>query len=433
MNTSFTQKLINLSDQNTIINVLYSSLMICVFAQKQPDIFKKMLENTQQDIIEELNHHLFQISKEEVLHKEKYFDPLPEKVIIDLTNLAFKTITHHDYIALEIREFIEQNPKRLGFSTTPKVLKDIFCVILEHYQNEHNFQSFYDFNGGIGNLFECIVSQKESFNPSDIYIEERNPLFQQIGKMLMILAQPTANIHYLLRNSLRSAYITEKDIKVDCVLSVPRMGRLFKYELDEINENLFINHDVPKTQNAETLSIQLALHSLKHNGKAIILVPDGFLHKQGYEAYIRRNLLNYSGYDYRYAGQILETVIALPNNLFPGMTLSTSLLILSTERKKQPSLVNMVDLSQDDINLNNLKEILNLIDYSDHTIEHDSLVKVHFDEIRHYDFSLRPIEYLGSKTEPQLPNLSDDIKVLDSLKLEFDQAYHDWNKLISTK
>ena len=169
----------------------------------------------------------------------------------------------------------------------------------------------------------------------------------------------------------------------------------------------------------ESMSIQLALHSLKKDGIAIIVVPDGFLHKQGYDSDVRSYLVR---------ADLVDAIITLPNSIYPGMTLSTSLLILKKNRKR-PGLVTLVDLSQKILNHKTIKEMISIFEKKVNG-SYIPFTQAPLLDIKKNNNRLKPIDYLQLQTEYSTASLNVALKELEGLKIDFDSAYHDSTKLI---
>lgn len=419
MDTLFSQKIIALSDQNTIIKVLYSALMLCVYAQKSPEEFQLAMQPDKLEIKDKLDIPMFDLAGEMVLNKQEYYDPLSAEVITELARLVHRLKDDLVSVAFEIREFIQKNPKRLGFSTTPKVLRDVVCELLGYYHKQQSLRSYYDFNGRIGDLMGCEVTHDSTATDIKLYVEETHPFFQQLGHMLLTLSHPHAKLTYTTRAALSYGYVTEHNIKVDCVISQPAFGSTMYFDQDDSQDTYLAIHSKTKRMSGESMSIQLALHSLKKDGIAIIVVPDGFLHKQGYDSDVRSYLVR---------ADLVDAIITLPNSIYPGMTLSTSLLILKKNRKR-PGLVTLVDLSQKTLNHKTIKEMISIfekkVDGSYIPFTQAPLL-----DIKKNNNRLKPIDYLQLQTEYSTASLNVALKELEGLKIDFDSAYHDWKKLI---
>ena len=93
----------------------------------------------------------------------------------------------------------------------------------------------------------------------------------------------------------------------------------------------------PGPQSADLAWVQLALMSLRPNGRAVVSLPSGSLWRGGREGAIRSSLIE--------AG-VIEAVIQLPPRLRPETSIPTSLWVLrSPHEPSHPSGVLMIDLS----------------------------------------------------------------------------------------
>lgn len=105
--------------------------------------------------------------------------------------------------------------------------------------------------------------------------------------------------------------------KVDCIVTNPPFGG---YEDDKVGAGY--HHPTKETAD---LFMQLIVKLLKDNGRAAVVLPDGFLFGDGIKAEIKRRLLQQCK---------LHTIVRLPKGVFaPYTTIKTNLLFFSKGEK----------------------------------------------------------------------------------------------------
>lgn len=414
-----TQKIIELSAQHLpIVPTLYSALILCVLAHKSPTELGAALKPGVGGIKSRLAPALSILATDLKLDLSVQFEPLPEEIIADLASLAYSLKNNLTEVGLEIHEFIQNNQKRLGFSTHPKAVRDITCALLTHYQKQRSLNSFYDFNGRIGGLMLCsVMLDTDKHEQIEIYVEESIPFFQQIGQMLLTLTHPHAKLSYSLCETLPHRPLKENNMRFDCVVSHP----IFEPARYLLKSPLKV--DILKSESyltEESISILLGLEGLKVGGIALIIVADGFLHKRGTDRETRKKLVREDS---------IKAIITLPNNIYIGTTLSTSLLILQKNKEQSKAVkgkvVTMIDLSQETLDLSTIKKMVNNLNQQSGTSSFP-VRQVPVSEIMENGYRLKPVDYLQQQMPYIKPSFNSIVKGLDEVKREFEDAYSKW-------
>jgi type I restriction enzyme M protein len=108
--------------------------------------------------------------------------------------------------------------------------------------------------------------------------------------------------------------------------------------------------DRPPQKNGDYAWLLHIVKSLKHNGKAAVILPHGVLFRSNAEATIRRNLID-KGY--------IKGIIGLPANLFYGTGIPACVIVIDKENADERDNIFMIDASRDftkDGNKNRLRE-----------------------------------------------------------------------------
>lgn len=106
----------------------------------------------------------------------------------------------------------------------------------------------------------------------------------------------------------------------------------------------------PPEKNGDYAWLMHILKSLKHNGKAAVILPHGVLFRGNAEGTIRENLIK-TGY--------IKGIIGLPANLFYGTGIHACIIIIDKEDADKRTGILMIDVSHDfvkDGNMNRLRE-----------------------------------------------------------------------------
>ena len=155
------------------------------------------------------------------------------------------------------------------------------------------------------------IENRETLQNSIMGVEKK-PLPHLLATTNLILhniEQPSILHDNLLARSVNSW--TPKE-RVDVIVTNPPFGGM---EEDGIEKNFPLNFRTRETAN---LFLFLAIHVLKPNGRAGIVLPDGFLFGDGVAARLKETLLEKCN---------LHTIVRLPNGVFSPYTgINTNLL-----------------------------------------------------------------------------------------------------------
>jgi len=153
---------------------------------------------------------------------------------------------------------------------------------------------------------------------------EIDPSFYVIGLARLTL-NGAEDPQLEMGNSLDQEPFNEsKNDAFDIVVADPPFGQ--RANMKELGEFPI------QTKNVEGLFIQHALSRLRSGGRAVILVPDSLLVRQGSESNLRRMLIEQ---------HTVEAVISLPEHVFPRTAMRTSILVL--DRGGSSGTIRMVD------------------------------------------------------------------------------------------
>ncbi|MFA6301676.1 MAG: N-6 DNA methylase [Legionella sp.] len=230
----------------------------------------------------------------------------------------------------------------LEHSITDQVIVEIVKGII----GDAGELTIYDGAAGLCSLSSQMTTKK-------LVLEDINSKTIFIGKCILFLKD--INAEYTLANSLTSQ---KKSVNADLVVTQAPWGvRFTPKDIEKIKESKYIQlkdkMEIPTSAN-DSLWIQHSIYHLNPNGRAIMLMPQGWLFRGGYDAELRNYLLG---------SDLIEAVIGLPPGLLKSTMIPTVLLIFN-KNKTNKNIVHFFDashfgsekkrqlqLSKDEINL----------------------------------------------------------------------------------
>lgn len=169
---------------------------------------------------------------------------------------------------------------------------------------------------GTGGFLTCSIDHKrERYAKSNkdrekiaatIYGVEKKPLPYMLCMTNMILHGIDTPTNIKLDNTLSRAYTnySDKD-RVNVIVTNPPFGGM---EEDGIENNFPANF---KTRETADLFMAVIIRRLKHQGRAAVVLPDGFLFGEGVKTRLKQQLLEECN---------LHTIVRLPNGVFAPYT-----------------------------------------------------------------------------------------------------------------
>lgn len=183
---------------------------------------------------------------------------------------------------------------------------------------------------GTGGFLTCAIelvrknqvktTEDEQILQNSIHAIEKKPLPHMLCVTNMILhgVEIPTNIRH--DNTLAKPLISyEKNERVDVVITNPPFGGM---EEDGIENNYPSQF---RTRETADLFLVFIMHILKANGRAALVLPDGFLFGDGIKAKIKEKLLTEFN---------LHTIVRLPKSVFaPYTSIATNLLFFTKGQK----------------------------------------------------------------------------------------------------
>lgn len=218
-----------------------------------------------------------------------------------------------------IQDFAEVQGKSAGEAYTPRELVDMMVELVEPRGGE----SVYDPTCGSGGFL--ISANNKALNSKD-----RTPV-QIHGREINLSAARIARINCIVHG------ITDGDIRMsdslqdlevssyDIVLANPPFS-LTTDSYQKTNSCSYLDFGMPPPRNADFAFLQMIIKSLKSDGRAAVLIPNGVLFRSGVEEGIRTRIVQ--------AG-IVEAVISLPGGTLKYSGVPRAILLL-----KKPGVEN---------------------------------------------------------------------------------------------
>ncbi|PES40840.1 N-6 DNA methylase [Priestia megaterium] len=285
---------------------------------KEPGLLKENLRQAVH-LIEEANPFLqgaFQKFCFEELTDQTLFKYLLEMQSIDTTQQEFPEMID------ELINRIQQQEGRLsGEVFTPPSINQLGVRLLNPVSG-----TFYDGASGIsGTLREAEKYAASHHAHLELYGQEFNLDAWVLGKLLLLVSGKEDALVAYGDTLLEPAFVEGERVKQfdHVMMNFPLSLKSGRYEdLEHDIYHRFIYGIPPKTS-ADMAFVLHALASVKETGRAIVIVSNGTLFRTGNEKKIRKNMI---------AADVIEAVIALPENMFGGFNIQTNLLVLNKQK-----------------------------------------------------------------------------------------------------
>ncbi len=237
------------------------------------------------------------------------------QIISDLRLFDFDSISHEEFCKT-FNYFLNSFSgwgRDTGESSTPELISKYISSLISIKPGETLCDPF---AGNAGLACELL----KLLDGTGSVLQDINGVSAILGKMNLILHGIT-NVEYYVGNSI-DLYATRLDGKqFDYIVTHPPFG--IRYRADDLFK--LPVHFLESGPRGENIHIQLALHLLGPHGKAVLLIPDGFLFTNDNSSKeIKRMLLQ---------NDWIEAVHSFPSGSFkPYSSVNTSLLILNKNK-----------------------------------------------------------------------------------------------------
>jgi signal transduction histidine kinase len=185
------------------------------------------------------------------------------------------------------------------------------------------------------NFLPDIINYNKTINPT-YFLDVQNIDLAILTKLNFIVKKvQNFNLH------VKDSFSNFDSIRYDYVVSCPPFGGTTQ----QFN-SYSVNHyphifPVGLSSRVDVMSIQIIMSKMKENGKAVIVVPEGFLYSNNkLSIELRKYLLDMN---------LLDQIISLPHGMFiPYSSIKTSIIVLDKKRDRNKSIL-FQNLSMEEI------------------------------------------------------------------------------------
>lgn len=315
---------------------------------------------------------------------------------------------------------ISPNLKSSINSTSPSV-RELISELLK----DREIKDLYNPSIGYGSLSLEVASNHEDIN---IYGQDINNEVIRICKMQLILDKRIEDLNNINQgNTIVSPGNVDGNglRKFDCIVcDPPYILRDWGYEeiLNYDKYNRF-HRGMPSKSLGDYAFITHVIESLNNKGIAIMVEPAGVLFRAGAEGVLRRKLVEEN---------LIDTVIALPNNMMYGTAIPVNLIIFNRDKKNKDIL--FIDVAKE-VTVNKVLTTL-----SNEMVE--KVVKVYeerlniegfsrvvdIEEIKDNNFNLIVQRYIEEIVEKEVLDINEIGKEIEELTVKLQSVQEEINQ-----
>lgn len=232
-----------------------------------------------------------------------------------------------------------------------------------------------------------LTIAKEVFSSKNITFigQEKNPIAWTLAQMSAFLY----NMDLKIGNSPQDALQEILGISVEHVLMNPPFNQSYAQDL-EINSQIW-DETTCRRSNLNFAWLQLALHYIKENGDAAVILPQTSLSMQRKEDIAARRMIIENKY--------IEGIICLPRGVFPSTRIKPCIWLLSKKQKDSFYIVDIYNFSGDysaNYKENTDKNILSRLGLEKNQADYKI---ISIDDARKNGYNLQPDLYLNVNSE----------------------------------
>lgn len=223
------------------------------------------------------------------------------------------------------RNFLDISPKlKSSINTTSPSIRELISELLKNKE----IRNLYNPSVGYGSLSLQVASKHKGIS---IYGQDINNEMIRICKMQLILDKRIEELDNINQGNtiVNPGNIDENGLrKFDCIVCDPPYGlRDWGYEeiLNYDPYNRF-HRGMPSKSLGDYAFITHVIESLNSEGIAIMIEPAGVLFREGAEGILRQKFVEEN---------LIDTVIALPNNMMFGTAIPVNLIIFNKAKKEK--------------------------------------------------------------------------------------------------
>jgi type I restriction enzyme M protein len=408
-----------------------------LFSQQNAPDFAKLFDDTLRDIAQ-TNNDVFAVKTDggakvvlfdrvsEYIADDSKRDAFCRAIINKLVEFSFERIftqkfdfyaTIFEYL---IKDYNSNSGGKYAEYYTPHAVARIMAAILvpADQQGKVKNVSCYDPSAGSGTLL-MNVAHAIGENRCSIYAQDISQKSSNLLRLNLILnnlvhsipnvIQGNTVLHPYHKESTKDGGQNGQSLKqFDYIVSNPPFKMDFSDFRDELDskenkERFFAGIPKIKAKAKDKMEIyqlflQHIIYSLKHGGKAAVVVPSGFITAQsGIDKGIREYLVKH---------KMLAGVVSMPSNIFATTGTNVSILFMDDSNKDKVVLIDASNLGEKIKDGKNQKTVLSadeeqrIIDtFNAKQAVEDFSVAVSYDEIEAKNYSLSAGQYFDVKIE----------------------------------
>ena len=270
-----------------------------------------------------------------------------------------------------------------------------------------------------------LASTTSALEVKQRYLQDINQQTAQVAARLLTIEGK--DFEYQIGNSLEKPLT--KPESFDLAVMTPPMGMRLS-AVNEIQKQSYLFPELKAkipTSGADSLWLQLALHSLNATGKAFLTLATGCLFRGGYDAKVREYLIEH---------ELIDTIILLPQGYFSHTGISGAMFILRKDKPKGTP-IKLIDASEMGLKARRgvelqSSEIQLVADLYHGKIEaHKCLKSVLLSEIRSNGYDLGFGRYFIKELAQIAINPTAELSKLAELTQKHQQSQQKLNELLS--
>lgn len=310
------------------------------------------------------------------------------------------------------RNFLDLSPKlKSSINTTSPSIRELISKLLKNKE----IKNLYNPSIGYGSLSLQVALNHKGIN---IYGQDINNEMIRICKMQLILDKKIEDLDNIKQgNTIINPGNVEENglLKFDCIVCDPPYGlRDWGYEeILNCDKHGRFHRGIPSKSLGDYAFITHVIECLDSNGVAIMIEPAGVLFREGAEGILRQKFIEEN---------LIDTVIALPNNMMFGTAIPVNLIIFNKAKKEKDIL--FIDVTKEVM----VNKVLTTL--SDEMIEKVAKVyeerldvegfsrKVNIQEIKYNNFNLNVQRYVEEVIERDDLNIKEIGKEIEELTVK---------------
>lgn len=379
-------------------------------------IENESFESTFKGLFSEINLNSEKLGKTQKERNDKLCKIIT-KIAEGIADFSTDTDTLGDAYEYLIGQFAAGSGKKAGEFYTPQQISTILSriVILDSHDPttgpKPKLDKVLDFACGSGSLLLNVRTKlkEQGGTIGKIYGQEKNITTYNLARMNMLLHGMKDTEFEIFHGdtllnqwSLLNEMNPSKKEEFDAIVANPPFSLRWEPNDTLAEDFRFKSYGLSPKSAADFAFLLHGFHFLKQNGTMAIILPHGVLFRSGAEEKIRTKLLSENS---------IDTIIALPSNLFYSTGIPVCILVLKKCKKKEDVLfINASEHFEKDKRQNTLAEkhinkIVETYQYR-RDIERYSR-KVSMDEIRKNGYNLNISRYVSTSQEESKINLKE--------------------------